>query len=75
MAQFIDLKDQRVGRWTVIERAENNDRGQARWLCRCDCGTEKMVLGANLHRGLTMSCGCYRRESSAERTTHGHSRA
>jgi hypothetical protein len=30
-----------------------------KWLCRCECGTEKLVTGANLRKpGGTRSCGC-----------------
>ena len=29
------------------------------WKCRCECGTEKIIHGANLRSGATLSCGCY----------------
>ena len=34
-----------------------------KWLCQCDCGNPKQisVLGDNLKRGHTQSCGCERR--------------
>lgn len=32
----------------------------ARWLCACDCGVEKIVIGFNLRTGGTKSCGCTR---------------
>ena len=28
------------------------------WLCRCDCGKEKIILQSNLMGGHTKSCGC-----------------
>ena len=28
------------------------------WLCKCDCGQEKIISGAYLKQGLTKSCGC-----------------
>jgi hypothetical protein len=28
------------------------------WLCRCDCGNEKPVLGTALRSRHTKSCGC-----------------
>jgi hypothetical protein len=28
------------------------------WLCRCDCGKEKVVTGFSLNSGHTKSCGC-----------------
>lgn len=31
-----------------------------RWLCRCDCGKTKSILGTHLLRGLIRSCGCAR---------------
>ena len=54
----IDLIGQRFGRLTVMAPAESAKNGQARWLCRCDCGNECTVLAQNLRRGHTSSCGC-----------------
>ena len=48
----------RYGKLVVIERAENNNRGEAQWLCRCDCGCEKVVRANDLRSGRTISCGC-----------------
>lgn len=56
------------GRLTVIERAESNRYGGVRWLCRCDCGNDAIVLGDLLRRGTTQSCGCLRSESIAKAT-------
>jgi hypothetical protein len=36
--------------------------GQRLWLCDCECGGEKTVMGGNLKNGNTKSCGCFRRE-------------
>lgn len=61
----IDLTGQRFGRWTVLKRGENyvslDESGQhAQWVCRCDCGTVRLVASASLRRGLSKSCGCRR---------------
>lgn len=32
------------------------------WLCKCDCGNERVVLGKCLRNGHTQSCGCLNRE-------------
>lgn len=56
-----DLCGQRFGKLTVIRRVEGSQNNRARadfWLCRCDCGNESVVLGSNLVRGHTKSCGC-----------------
>lgn len=60
MGKFIDLTGQKFGRLTVIKRAENIGRYSA-WLCKCDCGKEKIINGNSLKSGLTRSCGCISR--------------
>jgi hypothetical protein len=35
-------------------------RHNALWLCRCDCGNERVVVLAKLRRGEAKSCGCAR---------------
>ena len=67
MPKLIDLTGQRFGRLVVIERVENSADGRARWLCRCDCGQSKTVLGEHLKKGRTKSCGCAKSESSSKR--------
>lgn len=72
----VDLSGQRFGRWLVLERIPGlNKSGQARYMCRCDCGTEKAVTGGYLRDGRTTSCGCARRELWSQRMqTHGLSK-
>lgn len=76
-----DLTGQRFGRLVVIEQAEDyvNPQGDhcARWKCLCDCqkDTENpnytYVVGSNLKRGVTQSCGCIHREMMKEKhSTH-----
>ena len=62
----IDLTGQKFGRLTVIERAENKGRNVC-WLCKCECGNEKVIVGGNLKSGKIMSCGCWNSEKSSER--------
>ena len=67
-----DLTGMKYNRWTVIERAENAPDGKSRWLCRCDCGTEKVISQQSLVMNKTISCGCYRKEwASTHGVTHG----
>lgn len=58
MAKIIDLTGQKIGRLTVVERGPNTGQGRAQWLCRCACGSEKLVKAENLSGGHTKSCGC-----------------
>jgi hypothetical protein len=63
--------DKTFGRWTVIAAAGSSKYGRL-WLCRCDCGTEKPVLGQSLRSGASSSCGCFRKERGIEANTkHG----
>lgn len=64
--KLIDLTGKTFGRLTVIERAESTKHGAARWRCKCDCGNEKIVIGDELRKGNTKSCGCYAKETAKE---------
>lgn len=74
-----NLKGQKFGRLKVkkdlgMKRYEKS-RVQVRvWLCECDCGNTKEVIGYNLIKGRTQSCGCLQRErTSAASLKHGQS--
>jgi hypothetical protein len=54
--RLLSLVGQRYGRLLVVERAVGHQR--AAWLCECDCGATTVVIGVNLLRGVTRSCGC-----------------
>ena len=75
-----DLTGKRFGRWTVIaphsERVRYGKTAYALWLCRCDCGTERVMLVSGLCSGNSRSCGCFMREEVRKRaTTHGLSKS
>lgn len=58
----IDLLGKQFGNLIVIARDGSDDRGEAKWLCQCNCGSSPIsVLGSNLRSGHTQSCGCERR--------------
>lgn len=67
-----DLVGQTFGRWTVLERADDQIKFKTEkmpkgrrvkyWLCKCECGSEKLVTEQSLVRGKSVSCGCYRKE-------------
>lgn len=73
--KIVDLTGVRFGRWTVLERAENNRFRQPQWVCRCQCGTMRVVHSTALRSGLSQSCGCLRDERvRAFNTRHGCAR-
>ena len=53
---------QRFGRWTVLGGCVTTQRGERKYLCRCDCGTERHVLERSLLSGGSQSCGCLQKE-------------
>lgn len=74
MCKLIDMTGQRFGRYTVLARNGVSANGMAAWLCKCDCGKEKTVIGSNLRAGKIVSCGCYQREVAVKngRATKRH---
>ena len=61
-----DLTNQRFGLLTVLKETEKRRNRKVGWLCTCDCGNEIIVLGHNLKRGNTRSCGCFLNRSRGE---------
>lgn len=54
-----DLTGKRFGKWVVIGSPTLDTRSNAyKWLCKCDCGTERMVRSNNLVMGGSTCCGC-----------------
>ena len=69
---FIDLSDQRFGKWVVIRQAKRDRHYNRRWLCRCDCGRERIVIGSCLRSG--KSKGCQSCQVKQQQTIHGQAR-
>jgi len=64
---------QRFGRWTVIGEPFTEFRKDPAVLCRCTCGTERVVVIYSLRSGNSKSCGCYKDEmTSKRRKKHGY---
>ena len=57
----INLLGQKFGRWSVLKEAGRH-KYMVKWLCRCDCGVQKIIFGRNLTNGSSQSCGCYNKE-------------
>lgn len=71
----IDVTGQTYGQLTAICPSPTRQAGSY-WMWRCSCGAEREIRVANVRRGLTRSCGCLRRETTAARnTTHGEGRS
>lgn len=62
----VDLTGERFGKLLVLEKV-NNVNGRTAWLCKCDCGNEKIATTQLLRRGSVQSCGCLNKELSSKR--------
>lgn len=75
MSRLKNITGQRFGRLVALHPSDVKYKGKMyQWVCQCDCGNTSTVLGTNLTRGNTKSCGCHREEVLANATrTHGKS--
>lgn len=78
MGKYKDLIGQKFGKLTVIaldeertkesldkRRRKESTSNAIYWLCKCDCGNEKVVSGTSLKHGSTKTCGnCIIKENS-----------
>jgi len=60
MPARIDLTNYVFGRLTVVHSAGQDKNGLYVWLCRCVCGSDRIVRGQDLRRGKQISCGCHK---------------
>jgi len=67
------LEGHRFGRLLVLKRGRKDHKGKYYWLCRCDCGVEKEIMGYALKRG-QKSCNCLWKENRSGKT-HGMSKS
>lgn len=66
---MIDMTGKVIGHLTVL-RPGKSDGQHRRWICRCDCGTEKEFCGQRLRRGDVLHCGCRGRRAPVTAPTH-----
>lgn len=68
MSCKIDLTGKTFGRLVVLSEAFIKDNiKDAKWLCECSCGKQKILPAGRLKSGQAKSCGCLR-------VTHGLSK-
>ena len=69
MSRLNDLTGKTFGLLSVIKRVENDGK-YPQWLCRCECGNEKVIRGYNLAYNGATSCGC---QTLPSHHIHGYS--
>ena len=56
-SRLIDISGQVFGEWIVLRQDGNSKTGAAMWLCACSCGKQRTVVGSDLRKGKSTSCG------------------
>lgn len=54
----IDLTGHCFSKITIMKYVNSTKSGHSNWLCKCECGNEKVINSNDLKRGATHSCGC-----------------
>lgn len=62
-----ELEGQIFGSWTVLYKDMENKTHDIKWICKCQCGTIKSVLGKYLLNGKSKSCGCVKKAKTTQR--------
>lgn len=66
MGAYVDITGQKFGRLVAIRDTQERKNKRTFWEFLCDCGNIKILEKGNVVSGHTTSCGCVRRENSAE---------
>lgn len=75
MANRLDLSEMKFGRWLVLKQSKDVGK-RTTWVCRCDCGTQKIVMTEKLRNGESTSCGCFKKETISKlKKVHGMSKS
>ena len=65
----IDITGNKYNMLTVIKFNHSNKKSRkSYWLCKCECGNEKVICGNSLKTGNVKSCGCLLKRGN---TKHG----
>lgn len=75
MSKTADLTGKKFGRLKVLSfheyRYGKGGHKDCYWLCKCDCGNQKIVSSGSLRSGNVKSCGCIKAERNKRVfTTH-----
>ncbi len=73
MLKVEDLIGKKYGNLTILSKTDiKTKHGHYYYKCICDCGIEILVIGDNVRRGTTKSCGCLRKKVTGDRARkHG----
>jgi hypothetical protein len=67
LGKINEIVGKKFGRLKVISFEGLNTHRKATWLCKCECGAEKVFVGSSLKSGTVVSCGCYQSDEAKKR--------
>lgn len=53
----IDYTNKKIGKLTAIKILPKDGKDR-KWLCKCECGNERIITTSDLNRMKYLSCGC-----------------
>src|SRR3954464_11690851 len=72
MGNPLDLKGKKFNRLKLLFKTKIRRNTGVVWVCRCDCGMLKYLIGSQVANGMVKSCGCLQKEQLAKASTsHG----
>lgn len=61
----LNILNKKLGKLTALKELQERDKNRyVKWLCKCECGKEKIVTASQLKRGAVKSCGCLHSKAS-----------
>ena len=72
MAKKVDLIGKRIGNLLVLAKDVHKSRGEASWVCRCDCGNYRHVKTHLLTSGIVHACKNCMKTYGAEKIAKLH---
>ena len=56
LSKFNNIAGKTFGKWLAVKECGKAKNGSTLWLFRCECGTEKIRMEANVFTGKSLSC-------------------
>ena len=66
MAKPKNIEGKKFGRLTALKIVGRDRAGSCTWLCKCECGNEKVISARSLSNKSAKSCGCLASEKRRE---------
>ncbi len=69
--RYEDLTNQKFGK-LIFLKLDSIRNSKAHWLCKCNCGIEKVICAASIKSGRIISCCCHKKSLCSRRGINNH---